>query len=754
TAIPTPTPIPAVTLEAAEKALFFGDWDLALSEFQAAFSASDDAEIRGAAQFGIGVTRMRAGDYVEGLEAISAYLRDFPEHTSRGHAFFLRALAHEQLDQDALAIPDYDSYLALRPGILDSFVHERVGDALRGLGVPTEAVVRYQAALEAPRLGSTLGLQLKIGRAYLEASDFQAALIQFDAVLEQASDFSTKATANLLAGRVLEALGDLEGAHARYLDSVYHYPTGYDAYVGLITLVEAGVLVDEFQRGYVDYEAGAFQPAYDAFSRYIAASPTAAAFYYRGLSSRGLGDAAAAVEDFATLIDTYPDDAIAGEAWVAKAYTEWAYLGRYDTAVSTYLDFVAALPGNPSAPAALFSAGRTAERVGNLERAAEIWLRLPAEYPESSQAFYGAFEPGILYFRMGDYERARAAFLLSDQHAADSSQHAKALLWVGKTYWMDGDLAETEQAWIAAAAADPTGYYSARAADLLAGREAFDPGGLIDFTTDPEQERLEAEAWLRATFSISGPEPLSALDGVLANDPRILRGIEFLTLGLSTEARREFSSLQREVQNDAEATYRLMHKFLELRQYRLAILTSRQVMRLADMDDAATMGAPVYFNHIRFAPYYGDLILPEAARNGFNGLFLLSVVRQESLFESASTSYAQAQGLMQVIPSTGQSIANQLGWPPDYENADLYRPMVSVRFGTYYMAQQRDRFDGDLFTALAAYNAGPGNARIWEELAPDDPDLFLEVIRLNQPHNYIRVIYEVFSIYRDLYVTP
>jgi soluble lytic murein transglycosylase len=43
---------------------------------------------------------------------------------------------------------------------------------------------------------------------------------------------------------------------------------------------------------------------------------------------------------------------------------------------------------------------------------------------------------------------------------------------------------------------------------------------------------------------------------------------------------------------------------------------------------------------------------------------------------------------------------------------------------------RRDRFDGDLYAALAAYNAGPGNAAIWHELAPDDPDLVLDVIRL------------------------
>jgi len=133
---------------------------------------------------------------------------------------------------------------------------------------------------------------------------------------------------------------------------------------------------------------------------------------------------------------------------------------------------------------------------------------------------------------------------------------------------------------------------------------------------------------------------------------------------------------------------------------------------------------------------------------------LLSVVRQESLFEGFATSYADARGLMQVIPSTGAAIAGELGWPPGYAESDLHRPIVSVRFGTYYLAAERDRFDGDLFAALAAYNAGPGNALAWKELAPSDPDLFLEVLRFSEPRLYIKTIYEVFSIYRQLYSPP
>jgi soluble lytic murein transglycosylase len=106
---------------------------------------------------------------------------------------------------------------------------------------------------------------------------------------------------------------------------------------------------------------------------------------------------------------------------------------------------------------------------------------------------------------------------------------------------------------------------------------------------------------------------------------------------------------------------------------------------------------------------------------------------------------------MQVIPSTGQGIADKLGWPQDYSDEDLYRPDVSVRFGIDYLAEQRDRYDGDIYAALAAYNAGQQNASAWKELAPDDPDLFFEIIRIDQPQIYIRSIYEFFDIYRSLY---
>jgi len=149
--------------------------------------------------------------------------------------------------------------------------------------------------------------------------------------------------------------------------------------------------------------------------------------------------------------------------------------------------------------------------------------------------------------------------------------------------------------------------------------------------------------------------------------------------------------------------------------------------------------------------YYHNIIINEAQTYRFDPLFLFSVIRQESLFEGFVKSTAGAHGLMQVIPATGDQIASELNWPPNYTATDLSRPNVSARFGTYYLAKNRDLLGGDLYAALAAYNGGPGNAVVWGQLAGGDPDLFVEVVRYEETRNYIRSIYEIFGTYRTIY---
>jgi soluble lytic murein transglycosylase len=150
--------------------------------------------------------------------------------------------------------------------------------------------------------------------------------------------------------------------------------------------------------------------------------------------------------------------------------------------------------------------------------------------------------------------------------------------------------------------------------------------------------------------------------------------------------------------------------------------------------------------------YYLDIVDSAAKQYGFDPLFLLSVIRQESLFDpSARSSYAT--GLMQITPDTGQLIADNLGWPPNYTSEDLFRPIININMGTAYLMDQRLHFAGDIYTVLAAYNAGPGTVPIWRDLSGQDSDLFLEVIRFEETRNYIINIYEAYTIYHEFYST-
>jgi soluble lytic murein transglycosylase len=463
-----------------------------------------------------------------------------------------------------------------------------------------------------------------------------------------------------------------------------------------------------------------------------------------------LDNIAGALNEWDILRSNYPADSFWDEAWEETAYTQWGWNGDYRGAVATLLDFAAASPTHPRTPGFLFDAGRIAERDGELQRAANIWETVAVDYPEAAEAYRALFLAGIAEYRLGGYQKSRETFQRTLGLATSKSEEAAVHLWIGKTESILGDTLAARAAWERAATADPTGYYSERARDLLFGREAFEPPLGYDTAIEWEKERHIAEEWLRMTFSLSNDIDLRGL-GALEADRRLQRGTRLWNLGLYSEARVEFESLRQSYFADPVNSYRLANYLSELGLYRSAIFAARRVLTLAGLDDAGTMVAPRYFNYLRFGTYFNELVGPAAQAYGFHPLFIYSVMRQESLFEGFIRSSAGARGLMQIIPTTGQAIHELNGWPPNYTADDLYRPKVSVTFGTDHLGDLRDIFGGNLYATLAGYNAGQGNASIWLEAAGDDLDLYVEIVRFDETRRYIRGIYEIYSIYLRFY---
>jgi soluble lytic murein transglycosylase len=289
------------------------------------------------------------------------------------------------------------------------------------------------------------------------------------------------------------------------------------------------------------------------------------------------------------------------------------------------------------------------------------------------------------------------------------------------------------------------------------------PFDLNAAAADEALERAAADGWLAGWLGLSPSEAVtvSQLSPVLAADPRLLRGQELWQLSRQAEAKEELEWLRRDTSTDARTQYQLATFFRDLGLYRSSILAATAAIRLSPA--GSPFDAPPYLARLAYPIYYADLVVPEAEALDLDPLLLFSLIRQESLFEGFATSYAYAYGLMQIIPSTGQSIANSLGWS-GYETAELYRPFISIKFGSWYLDRQRVTFDGLIYPALAAYNAGPGNAGRWLESTlsgcadeandcPFDYDVFVELINLYETRLYIRQIYKHYSVYHDLYAS-
>lgn len=106
-----------------------------------------------------------------------------------------------------------------------------------------------------------------------------------------------------------------------------------------------------------------------------------------------------------------------------------------------------------------------------------------------------------------------------------------------------------------------------------------------------------------------------------------------------------------------------------------------------------------------------DVIRQQAAEKEVDAALIAAVIYSESKFSDQESS-AGARGLMQITPEAAKFIEKQSGGTT-FKLEDLSDPEINIRYGTFLLHELLERYDGDVAAALAAYNAGPGNADKW-----------------------------------------
>jgi soluble lytic murein transglycosylase len=232
-----------------------------------------------------------------------------------------------------------------------------------------------------------------------------------------------------------------------------------------------------------------------------------------------------------------------------------------------------------------------------------------------------------------------------------------------------------------------------------------------------------------SAYSICSVQPAASQQGeqeVLAI-PGVRRAFELFAVDMLGPARREWNKAL--VNADAQ--------------------TIRQAVILADQRGwydravfAFNNGQGLHYYTLRFPLARQYNLVQQADQAGIDPFWAYGILRVESAWMFDARSGADARGLMQLVPSTAADVARRNGLP--WSGGDsLFDPSVNIELGTRYLAQMADRFNGSLWLASAAYNAGAARANQWVDQRGElAPDIFVATIPFKETREYVaRVMY-------------
>ncbi|WP_445304350.1 transglycosylase SLT domain-containing protein [Neorhizobium sp. SOG26] len=148
-------------------------------------------------------------------------------------------------------------------------------------------------------------------------------------------------------------------------------------------------------------------------------------------------------------------------------------------------------------------------------------------------------------------------------------------------------------------------------------------------------------------------------------------------------------------------------------------------------------------------------VIPTGANIEGSGMALAyAIARQESAFNPAAVSPANARGLLQILPATAQGVAKRhgLGYAPAKLTTD---PGYNATLGAHYLGEQIDAFDGSYILTFIAYNAGPRRVSEWiarygdpRGKGIDEVIDWIERIPFPETRNYVQRVMENYQVYK------
>lgn len=433
--------------------------------------------------------------------------------------------------------------------------------------------------------------------------------------------------------------------------------------------------------------------------------------------------------------DDYPRSSAAPAALFRLASLLWNR-DRDAAAMRAFQELQARYPRDRRVPDALYAIARIHNSAGRDSEAIEAYRVVIRRFPRSDLAAESKWRIGWIHYRAGRWEDAAIAFA-DLAESATGKRHDEAMYWRARTHENAGRGDRARQLYgqiVTSTAGSPyTAYYGAWATARL---------------QRLSRQTREAVAPFAATGGESITAPVNREPVAPPSLPpfHVDRWRQLRAAGVHELAREELVAIEENGSGDPETARFLIDAFQSVDDFRRARVLATRVGRAAGLSARER-------RELLYPLGFWAEVSRDAKMRQLDPLWVVALMRQESMFDPEARSPADARGLMQLLPSTAKRVAIELGGKPDAD-LDLTQPDVNIRLGMAYLGNLEGRYGGDMLKALAAYNGGETAVDRWQQqfgaLAADE---FVESITYRETRDYVKRVAGNYRVYREMYGT-
>ncbi len=420
--------------------------------------------------------------------------------------------------------------------------------------------------------------------------------------------------------------------------------------------------------------------------------------------------------------------------WQAKTFDK---LEKDNQAILAYLMVYNSNPKSTLADDTLYLAARTFDEIKDYDNAIFYYKKYLKNYSHSRRVRDVLWYIGWIYYVRGDYEVAETYFARMAKNYKKKREYPQYLYWQARALEEQFEIEEAEAIYRTLIKKYHYTYYNYQAIERLKGM-----GFLV--TIKPRASEFDPNFWTPGIFHYTK----------FTSDERITshlqKAMELMAMNMDHLSTKELDLVVDRCVGDPELLIEVARLLRYSGNYYTPVVIANRHFKhyLAEYKP----GENDLYWQMKYPEAYKSEVERLCAENDLEPAFIYSVMRAESLFQAGVYSWAGAVGLMQIMPSTGKEIANNMGIE-DFEVKDLLSYKTNLEFGVYYLKGLMKVNDNDKVISLCGYNAGPGNARKWKRNADPEMEMdeFIENIPYSETRGYVKRILGFYSIYRSLY---